>query len=145
MRELAKEFTIYQQSWLTREVQDDWKLANVMSIHKKGWKEDPGNYRPVILISVPRKVMEQIIVSVITQHLQDGQGIRRRQHWFRRDRSCLSNLIFYDQLTNLVDQGKAVDVVSLDFSKAFDTVLAAHGLYRCTLCCIKNRLDGWAH
>ncbi|KAJ7418643.1 protein Wnt-4-like protein [Pitangus sulphuratus] len=49
-----------------------------------------------------------------------------------------------------VNEGKAVDVVYLDFSKAFDTVphnilleeLAAHGLDRCTLSWVKNWLDG---
>ncbi|KFV94548.1 hypothetical protein N327_11702, partial [Fulmarus glacialis] len=67
--------TIYQQSWLTREVPVDWKLANVTPIYKKGWKEDPGNYRPVILTSVPGKVMEQIILSAIRWHVQDNQVI----------------------------------------------------------------------
>ncbi|RMC18978.1 hypothetical protein DUI87_03577 [Hirundo rustica rustica] len=43
--ELAKLLSIlYQQSWLTGEVPDDWKLANVTPIHKKGGREDPGNY-----------------------------------------------------------------------------------------------------
>ncbi|KAJ7410924.1 hypothetical protein BTVI_51705 [Pitangus sulphuratus] len=50
MRELAEELSkplsiIYQQSWLTRKVPDDRKLANVMPIHKKGCREDPGNSR----------------------------------------------------------------------------------------------------
>ena len=49
---------IYQQSWLTGEVPTDWKLANVMPIYKKGRKDDPGNYRPVSLTSVPRKLTE---------------------------------------------------------------------------------------
>ncbi|KFW88908.1 hypothetical protein N305_01658, partial [Manacus vitellinus] len=76
MRELAEVLAkllsiIYQQSWLTGEVPDDWKLANVTPIHKKGYKEDLGNYRPVSLPSVPGEVMEQIILSAITQHLQD--------------------------------------------------------------------------
>ncbi|KFV76588.1 RNA-directed DNA polymerase from mobile element jockey, partial [Dryobates pubescens] len=70
--ELAKSFsTIFQQSWLTGEVPDDWKLANVMPIHKKGWLDEPGNYRPVSLTSVPGKIMEQVILSAITWHLQD--------------------------------------------------------------------------
>ncbi|KFP70637.1 hypothetical protein N310_05302, partial [Acanthisitta chloris] len=76
MRELSEEFTkplsiIHRQSWLTGEVPDDWKLANVTPIHKKVCKEDPGNYRPVSLTSVSGKVMEKFILSVISQHLQD--------------------------------------------------------------------------
>ena len=65
----------------------------------------------------------------------------------------MTNVIsFYDLVTHLVDEGKAVDVVYLDFSKAFDTVshgillgkLSAHGLDRYTLCWVKNWLEGWA-
>ncbi|GAB0207657.1 mitochondrial enolase superfamily member 1 [Grus japonensis] len=128
LRELAEELAkplsiIYQQSWLTGEVPDDWRLANVTPIYKKGPKEDPGNYRPVSLTSVPGKIMEQLILSALTR-----------------------------QVTHLVDEGKAVDAIYLDFNKAFDTVshsillekLAAHGLDRCTLCWVKNWLEGQA-
>ncbi|GAB0207891.1 mitochondrial enolase superfamily member 1 [Grus japonensis] len=158
LRELAEELAkplsiIYQQSWLTGEVPDDWRLANVTSIYRKGPKEDSGNYRPVSLTLVPGKVMEQVIVSTLTKHVQDNQGIRPSQHGFMKGRSCLTNLIsFYDKVTRLVDEGKAVDVIYLDFSKAFNTVshsillekLVAHGLDRCTLHWVKNWLDGRA-
>ncbi|KAK4810301.1 LOW QUALITY PROTEIN: hypothetical protein QYF61_017348 [Mycteria americana] len=82
-----------------------------------------------------------------------NQVIRPRQHGFRKGRSCLTNLIsFYGKVTHLEDEGKAVDLVYLDFSKAFDTVshsillekLAAHGLDGRTLCWVKNWLDGRA-
>ncbi|KAK4826582.1 hypothetical protein QYF61_010217 [Mycteria americana] len=86
LRELAEMLTeplliLCQQSWLTGEVPVDWRLANVMPIYKKGWKEDPGNCRPVSLISVLGKVMEQIILSAITRHMQNNQVIRLREEW----------------------------------------------------------------
>ena len=133
---------ICQRSLLTGEVPEDWRLASVTPIYKKGCKEDPGNYRPVSLTSVPGKVMEQVVLREITQHVRDNRGIRPSQHGFAKGRSCLTNLIsFYDLVTRLVDEGKAVDVVCLDFGKAFDTVshglllqkLAARGLDRYTL------------
>jgi len=85
--------------------------------------------------------------------VEDNQGIRPSQHEFVKGRSCSIRLIsFYDQVTLLVDEGKAVDVVYLDFSKAFDTVphsillekLAAHGLHRYTLHWPENWLNGQA-
>ncbi|KAJ7404905.1 hypothetical protein BTVI_70821 [Pitangus sulphuratus] len=69
-------FVIYQQSWITRKVPVDWSSANVMSIYKKGFKEDPGNYRPVNLTSVLWKVMEQITLDDLMWHMQENQGMR---------------------------------------------------------------------
>jgi len=116
---------------------DDGKLTNMMPMYKKGWKEDLQNYRPASLTSVPGKVMEQIILSAITWRIQGNQVIRPSQCRFVKGRSCLSKLIsFCDKVTHLVDEGKAVDLVYLHFSKAFDVIshsillekLAAHSL-----------------
>ena len=66
-----------------------------------------------------------------------------------KGRSCLTNLIsFYDKVTHLVDEGKTVNVVYMNLSKAFDTVshsillekLAVYGFDVCTLCWVKNCL-----
>ena len=85
--------------------------------------------------------------------LKVNQGIRPSQHGFTNDRSCLTNLIsFYDKVTRLVNEGQAVNVVYLDFSKAFDTVphnilvekLTAHSLDGRMLRWVKHWLDGWA-
>ena len=86
-------------------------------------------------------------MNEITRHVRDNQGIRPSQHRPIKGRSCLTNLIsFYNQVTCLVDEGKAVDVVHFVLSKAFDAIShsillgkpAAHGLERYTLCWAKN-------
>ena len=158
LRELAEVIAeplaiIYQHSLLTSDVPEDWRLASVTPIYKKGRKEDLGNYRPVSLTSVPGKVMEQVVLGEIIRHVRDDRGIRPSQHGFMKGRSCLTNLIsFYDLVTHLVDEGKAVIVVYLDFSKAFDTVshsillqkLAARGLEGYALGWVRNCLEGLA-
>ncbi|PKU33310.1 rna-directed dna polymerase from mobile element jockey-like [Limosa lapponica baueri] len=133
------------------EVPNDWRVANVTPIYKKSRKEDPGNDRPVSLTSVPGKIMEMIILSELSRQVQSSQGIRASQHGFMKGRSCLTNLIsFYDHVTRLLDWGKAVDVVYLDFCKAFDPhsvllrKLENRGIDKCTLHWVKNWLAGCA-
>ncbi|XP_030324193.1 uncharacterized protein LOC115600101 [Calypte anna] len=128
LRELAEVIArplsiIFSKSWVTGEVPEDWRIANVTPVYKKGKKEDPGNYRPVSLTSIPGKVMEQLVLVTISRHIKDMGVIKSSQHGFMKGKSCLTNLIaFYEEITRWIDDGRAVDVVYLDFSKAFDTV-----------------------
>ncbi|CAM4609221.1 unnamed protein product, partial [Caretta caretta] len=141
---------IFENSWRSGEVPDDWKKANVVPIFKKGKEEDPGNYRWVSFTSVPGKIMEQVLNESILKHLEERKVIRNSQHGFTKGKSCLTNLIaFYDDITSSVDEGKAVDVLFLDFSKAFDKVshsilvskLKKYGLDGCTTRWVESWLD----
>ena len=116
-------FVIFERSWRTGEVLEDWRKASVTPTFKKGKKEDPGSYRLVSLTSIPGKVMEQLTLEVIIKQVEEKKVIRSSQHGFTKGKSYLTNLIaFYNGMTRWVDEGRAVDVVYLVFSKAFDTV-----------------------
>ena len=114
---------IFNKSMSEGEVPADWKQANVTPIFKKGTKADPGNYRPVSLTSIPCRVMEACIRDKIVRHLEENELINPSQHGFMRRKSCTTNLLeFLEKVTSEVDQGNALDIVYLDFSKAFDKV-----------------------
>jgi len=109
--------------WRTGEVPEDWRKTNVTPVFKKDKKDDPGNCRSVSLTSIPGKMMEQLILEVIIKQVEEKKVIRSSRHGFTKGKSCLTNLIaFYDDMTGWVNEGRAVDVVYLDFSKTFDTV-----------------------
>jgi len=144
---------IYHRSWEPGEVPADWKLASVIPIHKKGMREDSGNYRPVSLNSDPGKIMEKIILSTIERHLKNNAVIRHSQCGFTKGKAGLTNLItFYDKVIYLVDEGKVMGVVFLDISRAFDTVpysilldkLSSCGMSGFTVCWVKKWPKGRA-
>ena len=61
--------------------------------------------------------MEQLILEVIIEQVEEKKLIRSSQHGFTKEKSCLTNLIaFYDGMPSWVVEGRAVDVVYLDFS-----------------------------
>ncbi|PKU35279.1 rna-directed dna polymerase from mobile element jockey- hypothetical protein [Limosa lapponica baueri] len=65
--------------------------------------------------------MEQLLLGVISKHMKEKKAIRSSQHGFTKAKS--SKLIaFYNGMTGWIDEERAVDVVYLDFSKAFDTI-----------------------
>ena len=102
-------------------VPEEWKKANVVPIFKKGKKSSPANYRPVSLTSVCCKIVESIIKDDLLQHLKSNKLIRSSQHGFTKNRSCTTHLLeFLESVTGEVDSGRSVDVVYLDFAKAFD-------------------------
>ena len=99
------------------------KIGKITPIYKGGDKRRRKNYRPVSLTSHIIKLVERVIAKRIVHHLESENLYNDGQHGFRRGRSCLTQLVqHYQSILEWLSQGKDVDVMYLDFSKAFDKV-----------------------
>ena len=156
VRETAEQIAIkpltllFKKSLETGQVPTDWKIANITPIHKKGPKHVPSNYRPISLTSIVCKIMESIIRDAIIDHMEDNHLFTDHQHGFRKGRSCITQLIeVIDEWTENFDKRENMDVVYLDFQKAFHTVphkrllrkLEGYGIKGNVLRWIANYLD----
>ena len=102
-------------------VPDEWKLANVVPVYKRGEKEDVQNYRPISLLCIVSKLLERCVLKHIWEHLR--VILNECQHGFVPGKSCTSQLIgVLDKIGRLLDRGEQIDVTYLDMSKTFDRV-----------------------
>ena len=143
---------LFNLSYSSGSLPSEWKLANVVPVHKKGSKTDVQNYRPISLTSLVVKVMEKIIRDELM--LKCGDLIDHRQHGFLPEKSCSTQLTqFCDSLSLSLNKNIKSDIIYFDFAKAFDSVnhdLILHKLKRSfridgkLLAFIKNYLsDRW--
>jgi hypothetical protein len=104
-------------------VPDVWKVANITPVFKSGNKLQPTNYRGISLTSVLSKFTERIIVDHVMAYISKFNLISRHQHGFMPKLSTVTNLLEYvDIVSNGLNHGNSVDVIYLDFAKAFDRV-----------------------
>ena len=69
------------------------------------------------------KIFERVIKKQVTQFLTERGYLNSSQHGFREGRSCLSALLsVYDLMLMFTESSCSVNMVYLDFSKAFDKV-----------------------
>ena len=82
---------LFDISFSTGQLPSDWKLANVVPVHKKGDKSNVENYRPISLTSLVMKVMEKYLRDELYDKCR--QFISDKQHGFLPQKSCTTQLI----------------------------------------------------
>ena len=96
------------------------------------------------MTSVPCKIMETLIKEKHIHFLEETNTITRSQHGFVKGRSCLTNLLeAFEDWTAALDEGYGLDIVYLDYRKAFDSVPHKRLLLRLKACGILGNLLRW--
>lgn len=135
---------LMEMSFASGDIPIQWRTAIVKPIFKKGDKFEASNYRPISLTPIAVKLMESIIVDGMRPFLAENEIIPVEQHGFTPGRSVESNLLCcVADWSKMLDNCECVDIVYLDFSKAFDKVPKIRLLHKLEHFGIRGPLLAW--
>ena len=99
------------------------KLIVIPGLKPGADRYDPASYRPLSMTNHIIKIFERIMKDFLQSHLETYEHLSDFQHGFRRNRSCLSQLLrFNNQILEFLEEGINLDIIYLDLAKAFDRV-----------------------
>ena len=109
----------------------NWKIANVVPIFKKGDKQCKANYRPISLLSNISKVLERLAYSNLYDHCIKNKLLSPKNSGFKKGDGAINQMLcITDSIYKALDSGNDVAMVYLDISKAFDKVWHKGLLYK---------------
>ena len=133
---------LYNLSLSSGKIPTEWKTANVTPVFKKDSKNSVSNYRPISLLPIVSKVLEKCILKKVFNHFE--KYLSDFQFGFIKGRSCVSQLLsVFHEIGSLLDTNTEIDVLCLDFSKAFDSINHAKLLVKLKLYGISGSLWEW--
>jgi len=108
-------------AWEKEEIPDDWKRGLLVKLTKKGDLSRCGNWRGIMLLSIPSKVLTRVILN--RMRVAVDEALRDEQAGFRKDCSCT------DQIATLriiveqsIEWSSPLYLLFVDFEKAFDSL-----------------------
>jgi len=129
----------------------EWKVGLVKPLFKNGSSSDPNNCRPISSTCIVCKIFESVIKDAMLLYLDSHRLITNDQNGFLKRRSTVTNLLeCVNDWTISLNIRSCVDILYLDFDKAFDVVsfpklihkLKSFGINGSLLCCISSFLNG---
>ena len=114
---------LFNESLETGIFPDAWSIGYISPIPKEGDPLDAGNWRPISILPLPSKLLEQAVHYQVTIFLENNHILDQRQHGFRSDYST-STAIFklVKDLFHNYDIGQSTSCIFVDYKKAFETL-----------------------
>ena len=109
---------LFSVSLQNSSIPQEWRTHCVIPIFKTGDRSSVCNYRPISLLCILSKVLERIVYNNIIRHIQGK--LTKHQFGFLPYRSTLQQLLLFTE--KVLEANSEVDVVYMDFRKAFDSV-----------------------
>lgn len=103
---------------------DELKFSRVVPVYKrKGDINECNNYRPISILPNMSKIFELAIKNRMVNFLEKYSLLHIGQHGYRKQRSTITALIeIIQNITEALDNGEIMKMLSFDLSKAFDSV-----------------------
>ncbi|XP_045463813.1 uncharacterized protein LOC123673371 [Harmonia axyridis] len=99
------------------------KFARVIPVYKNGKEDECTNYRPISILPTISKILEEILKRRLLEFLDRSRVLDQNQHGFRSGKSTMTALVaLMENIVEAVDEGRLVEVLTCDLSKAFDSV-----------------------
>ena len=99
------------------------KIAKVTPLYKSGERCLASNYRPISILPFLSKLLEKLFLTRLQSFIDNNNVITEHQYGFQKNRSTsLAVVDYYESVTNGLKNGKCVVSLSLDLSKAFDSI-----------------------
>ena len=114
-------YELFGKIWEKEEIPTEWREGTVIKLPKKGDLRECTNYRGIMLLSVPGKVFNRILLERMKEAVDPK--LRDQQAGFRRNRSCADQIA---SLRIIVEQSlewnSSLYINFIDYEKAFDSV-----------------------
>ncbi len=135
---------LFKKSMSSGELPPVWKCAFITPVFKNGDKTAVENYRPISVTCAICLIFERLIKADLMSHLNRNGLLTDQQFGFRAKRSVEAQLLLcLDKWTSAVDSGLCIDILYLDFKRAFDTVSHPKLIHKLYSYGIRGHLLSW--
>lgn len=88
-------FNLFKKIWVEESIPEEWKEGMLIKLPQKGATMEYSNYRGIMILSVPGKVLNRILLDRISKACAVDPKLRDQQAEFR------SNILCADQIASL--------------------------------------------